>query len=74
MLNLKMSEESRAFLQKDFPQIFEQKTFNDAIEALDNFIIYAGLDENDERTPYGDKLERIYREIFNMNWNWEADE
>lgn len=67
MLDLKMSEQTRAFLQKDFPQIFEQKTINDALIALDAYILYAGLDADDERTPYGDKLQRIYDEIFDMN-------
>lgn len=67
MLNLKMSQSSRAFIEKNCPNALKEKDLRSALLALDDFITMFGLDENDDMTPLGNDAQRIYDEIYCCN-------
>jgi uncharacterized protein YjaZ len=62
-----MSQTSRDFLCKNFPAFFEYEVLNDALMALDDFIIMEGLDENDNMTDFGHEAQAVYDEIYMCN-------
>lgn len=62
-----MSKTSREFLNKNFPDFFSYDNLDQALMALDDFIIMEGLDENDEMTPFGHEAQSVYDEIYMCN-------
>lgn len=62
-----MSQTSRDFLNKNFPAFFEYEILDDALMALDDFIIMEGLDENDNMTDFGHEAQAVYDEIYMCN-------
>lgn len=67
MLNLNMSEQSRAFLNKHFPEFFDCADLRDALLALDNYITLNGLDANDDMTAFGHEAQAVYDEVYCCN-------
>ena len=59
-----MSNSSRVFLQKHYPAFFSFGTLSEALNALDDYIVMEGLDENDNMTDFGHQLQAIYDEIY----------
>ena len=62
-----MSETSRKFLKRYFPDFFRYDDLDKALLALDDFIIMEGLDENDNMTEFGHEAQRVYDEIYMCN-------
>lgn len=67
MLEVKMSSDSRAFLDKYMPQFFECADLDEALLDLDAFITANGLDSNDEMTDFGHRAQYVYDEIYCCN-------
>ena len=67
MLQVKMSDSSRAFLEKHLPEFFTQPNLDEALLALDAFISAKGLDENDDMTAFGHEAQYVYDEIYCCN-------
>lgn len=66
-MDFNMSSSSRQFLQKHFPAFFSHKSLADALDALDDFIIIEGLDENDNMTSFGHQAQAVFDEIYMCN-------
>ena len=64
---VKMSNQSKAFLEKNFPSFFEYENLDDALMALDDFIVMEGLDESDNMTAFGHEAQAVYDEIYMCN-------
>ena len=67
MLNLKMSQASRSFIEKNCPNVLRASNLRSALLALDDFITMFGLDENDDMTTLGKDAQRIYDELYCCN-------
>lgn len=63
----KMSNSSRLFLDEHFPEFFKYKSLDDALMALDDYIIMEGLDKNDNMTSLGHQAQAVYDEIYMCN-------
>lgn len=66
-MNINISSSSRRFLQKYFPAFFSYDSLSDALDALDDFIIIEGLDENDNMTAFGHEAQSVFDEIYMCN-------
>ena len=64
---IKMSESSRDFLKKRCPETLLESDLRQFLLALDEVIIMQGLDENDNMTELGHKLQAIYDEVYIQN-------
>ena len=62
-----MSNTSKSFLQKHFPDFFNYNDLDSALLALDAFIVREGLDENDDMTAFGHEAQTVYDDIFYNN-------
>lgn len=62
-----MSESSKAFLQKNCPELFEENELRKFLLKLDDFITMEGLDENDNMTAFGYEAQAVYDEIYMCN-------
>lgn len=63
----KMSNRSKAFLEQNFSDFFEHENLDDALMALDDFIVMEGLDENDNMTAFGHEAQAVYDDIYMHN-------
>lgn len=66
-MDLKISNSSLKFLQTHFPAFFSYDSIADALDALDDFIIMEGLDENDNMTAFGHEAQSVFDEIYMCN-------
>lgn len=62
-----MSESSRAFLNKNCPELLEESNLRRFLLKLDDFITMEGLDENDNMTAFGYEAQAVYDEIYMCN-------
>lgn len=62
-----MSNSSKKFLEKHFPEFFSYNDLDEALLALDAFITQEGLDENDDMTDFGHEVQSVYDDIFYSN-------
>lgn len=62
-----MTNESRAFLEKTYPELLKETNLRSFLLELDDFIVMHGMDENDEMTEFGYQLQAIYDEIYMCN-------
>lgn len=62
-----MSEKSRAFLEKNCPDLLKETELRSLLLKLDDFITMEGLDENDNMTAFGRKAQAVYDEIYMCN-------
>ena len=62
-----MSETSRKFLEKNCPELLEEKNLRSFLLKLDDFIIAEGLDQNDNMTAFGHKAQAVYDEVYMCN-------
>lgn len=67
MVQCKMRGDSRAFLERNLPAFFECRDLDQALMALDDFIVTHGLDENDNVTKLGHEAQAVYDEIYCCN-------
>lgn len=67
MLDLKMTKDSRKFIEEHCPELFEEKDLRSFLIEFDDFIIMYGMDSNDDMTPLGNQAQRIYEEIYMLN-------
>lgn len=63
----KMSEESRAFLEKNCPELLKETNLRSFMIKLDDFITMEGLDEHDNMTAFGHEAQAVYDEIYMCN-------
>ena len=66
MLNAKMSEPSRNFLERKIPEFFDCTNLRDALLLLDN-LMCDSLDDNYNPTPETREIESVYDEIYCCN-------
>lgn len=62
-----MSESSKAFLEKNCPELLKEKELRRFLLKLDDFITMEGLDENDNMTAFGYEVQAVYDEIYMCN-------
>lgn len=62
-----MSEPSRRFLEKNCPELLEEKNLRSFLLKLDDFITAEGLDENDNMTAFGHEAQAVYDEVYMCN-------
>ncbi len=62
-----MSERSKAFLQKNCPELLKVDKLRQFLLMLDDFITMEGLDENDNMTAFGYEAQAVYDEIYMCN-------
>lgn len=63
----KMTDESRAFLEKHYPSLLEETNKRSLLIKLDDFITEYGLDSNDDMTAFGHEATAVYDDIFYSN-------
>ena len=66
---VKMSDESRAFLQKYLPSVVSANTPNEILRPLYDLIDYQGFDENYDYNDFGDEAQAVYDDIFYSNYD-----
>lgn len=64
---IKMTSVSRAFLEKNCPDLLRETNLREFLLKLDDFITMEGLDENDNMTDFGHEAQRVYDEIYMCN-------
>jgi len=64
---IKMSDRSKKFLEKYFPSFFEYKDLDEALMALDDFIVMEGLDDDDNMTDFGHEAQSVYDDVYFRN-------
>lgn len=62
-----MSESSKAFLEKNCPELLKENELRRFLLKLDDFITMEGLDENDYMTAFGYEAQAVYDEIYMCN-------
>ena len=62
-----MSEESKAFLEKNCPDLLQETDLRSFLLKLDDYITMEGLDENDNMTAFGREAQAVYDEIYMCN-------
>lgn len=62
-----MSESSKTFLEKHYPELLEEKNKRSLLIKLDDFITEYGLDSNDDMTAFGHEATAVYDDIFYSN-------
>ena len=62
-----MGEVSKAFLEKNCPELLEENNLRSFLLKLDDFITREGLDENDNITAFGREAQAVYDEIYMCN-------
>ena len=62
-----MSESSKAFLEKNCPELLKEDELRQFLLKLDDFITMEGLDENDNMTALGYEAQAVYDEIYMCN-------
>lgn len=62
-----MSESSKAFLEKNCPELLKENELRRFLLKLDDFITMEGLDENDNMTAFGYEAQDVYDEIYMCN-------
>lgn len=64
---LKMSEESRKFLEEHCPELLKENDLRSFLLEFSDFIVMYGLDRDDEMTEFGREAQRVYDEIYMCN-------
>ena len=66
---LKMSEESRRFINENIPDVLSAKTVNDALDLIYYFIDDYGFAPPDyeDYNEIGRKAQRVYDDIYMQN-------
>ena len=62
-----MSENSKVFLEKYYPDLLNENNLRQFLLKLDDFITMEGLDENDNMTAFGHEAQAVYDEIYMCN-------
>ena len=62
-----MSKTSKAFLEKNIPEILEEKDLRLFLMKLDDFITTNGLDSEDNMTEFGYEAQTVYDEVYMCN-------
>lgn len=62
-----MSGSSKAFLEKNCPELLKENELRRFLLKLDDFITMEGLDENDNMTAFGYEAQVVYDEIYMCN-------
>ncbi len=68
-MDLKMSEKSRAFLEKHLPSALNAKTLNEALDSLFLLIAKKGYapPHYDEYNDFGREAQRVYDDLYLSN-------
>lgn len=64
---VKMSQSSRNFLLKNYPEILKEDDLDRFLLQLDALITRDGLDENDNMTAFGHEAQAVYDEVYMCN-------
>lgn len=63
---IKMTEESRAFLLKNLPEVLDAKHVNDILDPLYTWIDIHGF-QGEEYNARGDEAQAVYDDIYLSN-------
>lgn len=64
---IKMSEQSRKFLEEYLPDVVDSEQPNDILDPLYDLIIYQGFDEKYDYNDFGDEAQEVYDDIYYTN-------
>lgn len=64
---IKMSQSSRDFLSEKYPEILTENDVDRFLLKLDALITRDGLDDKDNMTAFGHKLQGVYDEVYMCN-------
>lgn len=64
---IKMSQSSRDLLSKKHPEVLEENDLDRFLLQLDALITRDGLDDQDNMTAFGHKLQAVYDEVYMCN-------
>ena len=64
---IKMSQDSRELLLEKYPELLKENDLDRFLLRLDALITRDGLDDQDNMTAFGHKLQAIYDEVYMCN-------
>lgn len=64
---IKMSQSSRDFLTKNYPELLKEDDLDRFLLNLDALITRDGLDERDNMTAFGHEAQAVYDEVYMCN-------
>ncbi len=64
---IKMSQSSQDFLAKKYPEVLKENDLDRFLLKLDALITREGLDDRDNMTAFGHKLQTVYDEVYMCN-------
>lgn len=64
---LNMSKGSRAFLEENLPEVLSMQRTNDALDAVDDWILMYGFDENYDYNEDGEMGQAVFDDLFKNN-------
>lgn len=64
---IKMSQSSRYFISKNYPELLKENDLDRFLLQLDAFITRDGLDEWDNMTDFGHEAQAVYDEVYMCN-------
>ena len=67
VIMLKMTEQSRAFLEKYMPKYKKADSVNAVLDDLDVLMNMEGLDENDDPNEFWYEAGTVYDDLFSQN-------
>ena len=64
---IKMSQSSKGFLSKNYPELLKEDDLDRFLLQLDALITRDGLDERDNMTAFGHEAQAVYDEVYMCN-------
>lgn len=64
---IQMSQSSRDFLCKNYPELLKEVDLDRFLLQLDAIITRDGLDDQDNMTEFGHKVQSVYDEVYMCN-------
>ena len=64
---IKMSQSSRDFLSKNYPELLKEVDLDRFLLQLDAIITRDGLDDHDNMTAFGHEAQSVYDEVYMCN-------
>lgn len=64
---IKMSQSSRDFISKNYPEILKEDDLDRFLLELDAIITRDGLDDNFNMTAFGHEIQAVYDEVYMCN-------
>ena len=64
---IRMSEKSRAFIEKNLPEVVDAKTTNEVLDALTVLIMKKGFDKERNDNAFGDEAQEVCDDVYDSN-------